>query len=186
VEGDFLNDRIHQAHLVLLSQAGDREALEELLRGVQAVLYQYIRRLVGPDGAEDVLQNVFLEICRHLRQLHEPEFFRAWAYRIATRASFAFLRRKRLWLVRHEEDIELDELRADQEADSAILVAELHQLLENVSPASRAVMILHYLEDLTIHEVAAILQLSAGTVKSRLAYGLKTLRTATQAKELIP
>jgi len=47
-------------------------------------------------------------------------------------------------------------------------------------------MILHYLEDLTIHEVAAILELSAGTVKSRLAYGLKTLRTATQAKELIP
>ena len=80
----------------------------------------------------------------------------------------------------------MDELPADREADSAILVAQLHQLLENVSPASRAVMILHYLEDLTIHEVAAILQLSAGTVKSRLAYGLKTLRTATQAKELIP
>jgi RNA polymerase sigma-70 factor (ECF subfamily) len=186
VEGDFLNDRIHQAHLVLLSQAGDREALEELLRGVQAVLYQYIRRLVGPDGAEDVLQDVFLEIIRHLRQLHEAEFFRAWAYRIATRASFAYLRRRRLWQSRHEEDVELDELPAAREEDSAIFVAELHQLLEQVSPASRAVMILHYLEDLTIHEVAAILELNAGTVKSRLAYGLKALRTAAQAKELIP
>ena len=82
--------------------------------------------------------------------------------------------------------MELDELPAAHEEDSAILVAELHQLLVQVSPASRAVMILHYLEDLTIHEVAAILELSAGTVKSRLAYGLTTLRTATQAKELIP
>lgn len=89
MEGDFLNERIHQAHLVLRSQAGDRGALEELLAGVQAILFRYIRRLVGPDGAEDVLQDVFMEIIRHLRQLHEPEFFCAWAYRIATRASFA-------------------------------------------------------------------------------------------------
>ena len=168
--------------MVLRSQAGDREALEELLRGLQAVLYHYIRRLVGPDGAEDVLQDVFLEICRHLRQLHEPEFFRAWAYRIATRASFAFLRRKRLWLVRHEEDVELDELPSGLEESSAILVAQLHLLLSEVSPASRAVLALHYLEDLSIHEVAAILQLSAGTVKSRLAYGLNCLRTATERK----
>jgi RNA polymerase sigma-70 factor (ECF subfamily) len=181
-----LNERIHQAHLVLLSQAGDREALEELLAGMQGILFRYIRRLMGPDGAEDVLQDVFLEVCCHLRQLHEPEFFRAWAYRIATRASFAFLRRRRLWQTRHEEDVELDEFPAAHEEDSAILVAELHQLLEKVSPASRAVMILHYLEDLTIQEVAAILELSAGTVKSRLAYGLKALRTAAQAKELIP
>jgi RNA polymerase sigma-70 factor (ECF subfamily) len=165
VEGDFLNDRIHQAHLVLRSQAGDREALEELLRGLQAVLYHYIRRLVG-----------------HLRALEEPQFFRAWAYRIATRASFAFLRRKRLWLVRHEEDVELDELPSGLEESSAILVAQLHLLLSEVSPASRAVLALHYLEDLSIHEVAAILQLSAGTVKSRLAYGLNCLRTATERK----
>ena len=177
-----MNNRIHEAHLVLRCQVGDLEALEELLRGVQAVLYHYIRRLVGPDGAEDVLQDVFLEIIRHLRALEDPQFFRAWAYRIATRASFAFLRRKRLWQVRHEEDVEMDELPNGLEESSAILVAQLHLLLNEVSPASRAVLALHYLEDLTIQEVAAILQLSAGTVKSRLAYGLKCLRTATERK----
>ncbi|MGA2216902.1 MAG: RNA polymerase sigma factor [Terracidiphilus sp.] len=177
-----MNNRIHEAHLVLLCQAGDREALEELLRGVQAVLYHYIRRLIGPDGAEDVLQDVFLEMIRHLGALQEPVFFRAWAYRIASRAGFAFLRRKRLWQVRHEEEVELDELPNGLEESSAILVAQLHHLLDEVSPASRAVLALHYLEDLTIQEVAAILQLSAGTVKSRLAYGLKCLRTATERK----
>ena len=61
-------------------------------------------------------------------------------------------------------------------------MAELHALLAQVSPASRAVLDLHYLEDLTIQEVAAILQLSAGTVKSRLAYGLKSIRNATERK----
>lgn len=177
-----MNDPIQEAQCVLLAQAGDREALEELLRGVQAILFQYVRRLVGPDAAEDVLQDVFLDICRHLRALHEPEFFRAWAYRIATRASFSFLRRRRLWQSRHEEEVEMEELPNGQEESSAILVAQLHHLLDRVSPASRAVMILHYLEDLTIQEVAAILQLSAGTVKSRLAYGLKCLRSATERK----
>jgi RNA polymerase sigma-70 factor (ECF subfamily) len=177
-----LNDRIHGAQLVLLCQVGDREALEELLQGVQAMLYNYIRRLVGPDGAEDVLQDVFLEIIRHLRALQEPVFFRAWAYRIASRASFSFLRRRRQWQVRHEEDIEMDELPNGLEESSAILVAQLHHLLDGVSPASRAVLVLHYIEDFSIQEVAAILQLSAGTVKSRLAYGLKCLRTATERK----
>jgi RNA polymerase sigma-70 factor, ECF subfamily len=181
VEG-ILNSSTHETLLVLRAQCGDREALEELLRGMQAILFRYIRRLAGDQGAGDVLQEVFLQICRNLRSLEEPRFFRAWAYRIATRASFAFLRRKHLWEERHDDSIGVDDLSASQEADAAILVAELHSLLHKLTPASRAVLDLHYLEDFTIQEVAAILQLSAGTVKSRLAYGLKSLRSATERK----
>jgi RNA polymerase sigma-70 factor (ECF subfamily) len=179
-----LDDRLHEAQLVLLAQAGDREALERLLKGIQAVLFKYIQRLVGPDPAEDVLQDVFLEICRHLRALQEPLFFRAWAYRISTRASFRLLRLRRAWQSRHEEEIEMDAL-PDNHADSALELfsEDVNRLLSIVSPASRAVMALHYLEGQTIQEVAAILQLSAGTVKSRLAYGLKCLRIATGKRD---
>ncbi len=181
-----MNDRIHQAHLVLLAQAGDRDALEALLRGIQPNLHRYIRSLTGMDGADDVLQDVFLEICRHLRALHEPEFFRAWSYRIASRAAFAFLRKRRLWQSRHEEEVELDHLPAQYQLDSSQLRAELLSLLDAVSPASRAVLLLHYFEDLTLQEVAAILELSPGTVKSRLAYGLQCLRTATEKEGITP
>ena len=177
-----MEDRTHETLLVLRSQCGDREALEELLRGTQAILLPYVRRMVGAQGAGDVLQDVFLQICRNLRSLHEPRFFRAWAYRISTRAAFAFLRRRHLWEDRHEDRIEVDDLPDNAEKDAAILVAELHAFLDQVSPASRAVLDLHYLEDLTIQETADILQLSAGTVKSRLAYGLKCLRSATEGK----
>jgi len=97
-------------------------------------------------------------------------------------ASFSFLRRRRQWEVRHEEDVEMDELPNGIEESSSVLVGQLQRLVDCVSPASRAVLILHYFEDLSIQEVAAILQLSAGTVKSRLAYGLKCLRTATEGK----
>jgi len=177
-----LENRTHELLLVLRSQSGDRDALEELLRGTQLFLLPYIRRMIGAQGAEDVLQDVYLQICRNLRSLNEPKFYRAWAYRISTRTSFAFLRRKRLWDERHEDGIEVDDLSAGELKDEAISAAELASLLDLVSPASRAVIDLHYLEDFTIQEVAAILQLSAGTVKSRLAYGLKTLRHATERK----
>jgi len=177
-----LDDRTHETFLLLRSQCGDRQALEELLRATQAFLLPYIRRLAGAQGAEDVLQDTFLQICRNLRSLREPQFFRAWTYRISTRAAFAFLRQKHLWEDRHDDSIEVDDLPASQEEDAAILGAELHSFLDQVSPASRAVLDLHYLEDLTIQEIAAILQLSAGTVKSRLAYGLKCLRSATERK----
>jgi len=175
-----LGDRLHEAQLVLLAQAGDREALEELLKGVEAVLSKYILRLVGPDAADDVLQDVLLEIYRHLRALKEPLFFRAWAYRIATRTSFRQLRSRRLWQDRFEEEIEMEDLPDNhKEGATKLLSDNVNRLLETVSPASRAVMVLHYSEDQTIQEIAAIMQLSVGTVKSRLAYGLKCLRNAT-------
>ena len=62
-----------ETQLVLRAQCGDREALESLLRGVQSPLTRYIAGLVGPDAAEDVLQDVFLQICRKLEWLREAE-----------------------------------------------------------------------------------------------------------------
>lgn len=86
-----------EARLVLQARSGDREALESLLCDIQASLLRYISGIVGRSGAEDVLQNVFLEICRNLKWLRDPELFRPWAYRIASRASFALLKRERRW-----------------------------------------------------------------------------------------
>jgi RNA polymerase sigma-70 factor (ECF subfamily) len=52
-----------------------------------------------------------------------------------------------------------------------------------VSPASRAVLILHFEEELTLPEIAAVLEVPLGTIKSRLAYGLATLRKRMETKE---
>ena len=72
--------------LVLLAQAGDRKALEQLLIGIQAALFHYLKSLVrDPNLAEDILQDVYVLIWRKLRWLREPEMFRPWAYRIASR-----------------------------------------------------------------------------------------------------
>jgi chitodextrinase len=63
------------------------------------------------------------------------------------------------------------------------LLNELTELVEELSPASRAVLLLHYVQDLSLDEVAAVLELSPGTVKSRLAYGLACLRKSMERKK---
>ncbi|HEX5709196.1 MAG TPA: sigma-70 family RNA polymerase sigma factor [Pyrinomonadaceae bacterium] len=165
--------------LVLRAQAGDREAFDELLRGVQAQLFRYLLRLAGErELAEDVLQEVFIRVYRKLVWLHDPALFRPWAYRIATREAFKALRRERRWTeqVRDEELLASLPAREEDEGADADLIARLPRLVARVSPASRAVLLLHYLDELTLEEVSDVLELSTGTVKSRLAYGLATLR----------
>jgi hypothetical protein len=75
-----------QAFWILRAQYGDRDALERLLESAQAPLGRYICGLVGSDAAEDVLQNVLLQIFRRLPSLEDPVLFRAWAFRIASGA----------------------------------------------------------------------------------------------------
>jgi len=164
---------------VLRAQSGDREALDELLQSVQAPLYRYIFRLVGERAlAEDILQEVFMRIYKKLRWLREPELFRPWAYRLASREAFKHLKREKRWReqVRDEEALEAIEAQAPVEKFAPELIEQLPALLARVSPASRAVLILHYLHEMPLAEVADVLGIATGTVKSRLSYGLSILR----------
>jgi RNA polymerase sigma-70 factor, ECF subfamily len=170
--------REQEAWRVGRAQAGDREALEELLQSVQAPLARYLSRLVN-DGAlaEDILQEVFFRIYRKLRWLREPELFRPWAYRIATREAFKALKRERRWSEQvRDEAVLLSLPAAAPEPKDSELIGRLPQLVARLSPASRAVLLLHYLHELPLEEVAAVLDISTGTVKSRLSYGLAGLR----------
>ena len=166
---------------MLRAQCGDREALEGLLRRVQNRLLRYITGLIGPDAAEDVLQDVFLQICRKLEWLRDAELFRPWIYRIASRAAFAFLRKKRLWPSQGSDDVPLDELPAPPSNALPAPLGDLTKLVKDLSPLSRTVLLLHYVEGLTLDEAAAVLEVSPGTVKSRLAYGLSCLRKSLES-----
>jgi RNA polymerase sigma-70 factor, ECF subfamily len=159
---------------VLRAQCDERAAIELLLRHIQPSLRRYLTGLVGPSDTDDVLQDVLLIIYRKLKWLNAPELFRPWAFRIASRAAFRYLKRRRHWLD-HVQDPSLEELPA---ADVAIDVGTLQELLssDQISPRCRAVLTLHFQEDMTLTEVAAVLELPLGTVKSRLAYGLAALR----------
>ncbi len=164
--------------LILRAQTGDTRAFDELLKSVQETLFRYIYRLVGERGlAEDVTQEVFI-IYRKIRWLENPNVFRAWAYRIASREAFKRLKREKRWTEQIRDEKVLETIRAEsaEEIYAPELIKEIPRLIKEVSPASRAVLVLHYLEEMSLSEVAEILDVSPGTVKSRLAYGLESLR----------
>ena len=166
---------IELATWVLRAQCGDRDALELVLRAVQPPLRRYISGLVGADDADDILQDVLLIVSRKLYWLEEPMVFRAWAFRIASRAAFRYLRKRKRWQDATVDDAALADIAAPEitAPDDTIL-----KLLDSpaLTPASRAVLVLHFREEMPLAHVAAILEIPLGTVKSRLAFGLKTLR----------
>jgi RNA polymerase sigma-70 factor (ECF subfamily) len=160
---------------VLRAQCGDREALELLLRNVQPSLRRYVSGLAGSTDADDLLQDVLIIVIRRLGTLEDPNLFRPWAFRIASREAFRYIRKRRLWHGRHDADAEINDLPTSHMWPSGELLREL-LATDTISPASRAVLLLHFHEELPLKEVAAILDIPLGTAKSRLAYGLNSIR----------
>jgi RNA polymerase sigma-70 factor (ECF subfamily) len=160
--------------LVLLAQQGDRDALNKLLERVQDRLFRYVSRLLNNSAvAEDVLQEALLRIARKIGYLDEPKMFETWAYRIASREVFRMAKHSRTAAA--TEGLELD-VAAPEVAPPRMTWDELGRLTGELSPECRAVMALHYGEDRPLKEVAEILDVPLGTVKSRLGYGLTRLR----------
>ena len=157
---------------MLRAQCGDRDALELLLRAIQPSLHRYLRGLVGATHADDVLQDVLIAVARKLVWLEQPELLRPWAFRIASRAGFRHLKRERRWV---SDEAALEEAAAPEPPAPDELLQQL-STMEGISPASRAVLVLHFQEEMTLPAIAAILEVPLGTVKSRLAYGLNAIR----------
>lgn len=171
---------------VLQAQSGSHEALNELFRSVQKPLFRYIVSLVRDQHlAEDILQEVFIRIYRKLRWLREPEAFRAWTYQIASREAFRYLNRERRWSdqVRDEETLTSLPVNDHEPEFPREMIESLPQLVGNLSPASRAVVVLFYMHEMSLIETAAVLDIPVGTAKSRLAYGLECLRRTFKEME---
>ena len=164
---------VDETWLVLHAQSGSREHLERLVVVAQGFLRPRLGAMIGePADTEDVLQDVLFTICRRLWTLNDARVFRPWAHRIATRAAWKAINRRRRESLRTEsiDEASLPSFDIHQQG------LDLSSLLERVSPASRIVLMLHYLEGKTLEATAAELGVAPGTVKSRLAYGLRQLR----------
>lgn len=175
-----------EGFLVLRAQSGDRAALDALLASVQEPLYRYVLSLVRERAlAEDALQETFVRVYRKLGWLREPGLFRPWAYRIATREAFRHLKRERRWAEQVRDEDALRSLPAPppREEVARELSARLRESVAALPPASRAVVALYYLHEMSLEETAAVLGVPLGTVKSRLAYGLEALRGRLRGAE---
>lgn len=174
-----MEDSRQKTHRILQAQSGDRAALDELFRHLQRPLYGYLSRMTGDRvQAEDVLQDVFLLVHRKLRWLRDPALFDAWVYRIASREVMRRIQAERRGRAVTDPDVTIEDMAAASPPETFMpeLLPRLPELVARLSPASRIVIVLHYLQDRSLSEVAEILEISAGTTKSRLAFGLAALR----------
>jgi RNA polymerase sigma-70 factor (ECF subfamily) len=167
---------------VLRAQAGDRRALDDLLKGCQVQLYRYLSSLLeDPLDAEDAVQLTFLQVCRKLPSLRDTSLFRPWIFRIAARIAYRIRnrrhRRSRPTVTDHMD--ELPDTTSAVDLDDFEVKERLPELLEALTPKCREVVVLHYLEEFTVPEVATILEIPVGTAKSRLSYALTCLRKTT-------
>jgi RNA polymerase sigma-70 factor (ECF subfamily) len=171
-----MNSSWQQIRRVTLAQAGDRDALGDLLDALQPRLHGYLSRLIGDATlADDVFQDVCVAVCRTIRDLRDPALFAPWTYRIGHRLAVRALQRKRLWepIVDERESTAVP---PDMQLDAEEMRVMLRDDVDRLPPASREIIALHYWAELTIEDAAAVLDVSPGTAKSRLAYALGKLR----------
>ena len=160
---------------------------EQLVDEHQSMVYSLAVRMTGDRGlAEEIAQDVFLDLDRNLAKLESPLHARFWLRRVAMSRAADALRRNRvrgmdLW-------VEMDENHGVAEEEcSSPLGARLERLLITLPGPQRAALLLRYQEELTPEEIAAALDAPLATVKSNLQRGLKLLRAkaSSQLKEYI-
>ena len=152
--------------LVALAQNGDQEAMEALLRRSYRPLRGFITPMVGASHADDVLQEIALAIFQNLRYLRHPRAFRSWAFRLASRRAFRHLKRETRWARLETDPDAISSVPAPETLPEA-LEAGLLAAIEQVSPASRAVLLLHYCR--SVGPDAAALDLRDSTLLGELA-----------------
>ena len=167
--------------LVVRAQRGDEEAFASLAVGAGDRLHAVAHRILrDTDLAEDATQQALLAIWRDLPQLRDPARFDAWSYRLLVRACYAEVSRTRRWT----PNIRLLPVDEREVADGLTSVVDRDQLergFQRLSIDHRAVVVLHHYLDLPLAEVADVLGVPAGTVRSRLHHAMRGLRAALEA-----
>jgi RNA polymerase sigma-70 factor (ECF subfamily) len=138
------------------------------------------RILRDTDLADDATQQALLSIWRDLPQLRDPARFDAWSYRLLVRACYAEGSRAR----RSSPNIRLLPANEPEVAEGLSSVVDRDQLergFRRLSIDHRAVVVLHHYLDLPLDEVADVLGVPAGTVRSRLHHAMRGLRAALEA-----
>ena len=136
-------------------------------------LRKYVFHLVGRDRTDDVVQECFLKVWRAMDQFENAAQPKTWIHRIAHNAAIDVLRKVPLVLV-EDIDVPSSTLRVNQQSDESASQPELADLIAkgiaSLSETLRPAFILHYQVGLSIHEVAAIIEVPEGTVKTRLLH----------------
>ena len=140
------------SHIISLACEGDEAAMRSLWTQYAPVVDAVVRRMVGDsDHAEDVAQEVWIQIFRALPAFRGDAQFATWAHRIAVNRTLNALRRLRR-LARVEVEIEEESAQVEQESERSLLAATIGEAVDRLAPGARTVFLLHDVEGYTHEE----------------------------------
>jgi RNA polymerase sigma-70 factor, ECF subfamily len=175
-------ERLYERVLVVRCQTGDEGAFALLIARYARRLRFYLRKLVGDAPADDLLQDVWLDVFAKLARLRDPGAFGAWAYRIARDKAYAELARRRIPhapLDAAGASADVEDFAADEESDDAWSTEDVERVragLDELPRDHREVLVLRFVEDMTYEQIAAVIGRPVGTVRSRVHYAKQSLR----------
>lgn len=179
-----------EAELIAKAQLGDEDAFAQLLDAHQGKVYGLTLRLTGsPEDAMELTQETFFNAWRGLPSFHQDSKFSTWLYRLATNVTIDFLRREKrrrslsvtsLSVDNDETERVLDvpdhRFTPQGEAERRELQEAVHRGLAQLSDEHRQVLVLRELNGLSYSEIAQVLDIEEGTVKSRISRARMALR----------
>lgn len=165
--------RLDDAQLVTAAQTGDRGALDQLLRRHYDRVHSVCRRITGSaSDADDACQEALIKIVRNLPRFDGRSAFGTWAYRIATNAALDELRKRQRRPMLHiadDREHEVIDQAASAQGDRVDDQLAIDAALDELSDDFRVVVVLRDVIDLDYQEIADVLDIPLGTVKSRIA-----------------
>ena len=173
------SQQFQDVELVRRSQAGDTEAFGELVTKYRTKIFTMVYGMVRNEhDAWDLAQEGFVRAWQSIHRFEGRSSFYTWLYSITVNLTIYSLRRKG-----RREEVELNDAIPTSLPGPGVnyqrteIREHVNAALAKLSPEHRAVVVLKELEDLQYHEIAEVLNLSTGTVMSRLFYGRKKLKS---------
>ena len=173
------SQRSEDLELTRRSQAGDTEAFGELVSKYSTKIFTMVYCILGDENdAWDLAQEGFLKAWRSIHRFEARSSFYTWLYSITMNLTIDSLRRKG-----RRQEVELDDAMPSflpgprVNCERAEIREQVNAALAQLSPEHRAVVVLKEIEDMQYREIAEVLNVSMGTVMSRLFYGRKRLQS---------
>ncbi|HEY5574969.1 MAG TPA: RNA polymerase sigma factor [Anaerolineales bacterium] len=182
-----------------MQSASDQELIVELKKGsldALGILYDRHRRMVyrtalgivgDPDSAADLLQDTFLRLHRFADRIDCQRALEPWLYRVTTNLAYTWVKRRKRWFSPIEDIAEwlsgnkkqTPQFAAEMDEESQ----QVQQAITALPIAQRVVVVLYYINDLSLQEISEILEVPEGTVKSRLHYSRQSLKKHLRIQE---
>ena len=168
-----LKERSFNEWLVIESQHGEKDAFNTLIKNWEQRYFLYaLNRLKSREAAKGVTQESLISISKSLRKLADPASYPKWSFRIVEKRCVDWLRKT----IREREFIQTqEELPEVPVRDGIEDTLSVEQLLSKMDSRLATILRLYYLEALSIQEIAEVINVPSGTVKSRLFYARKMM-----------